>query len=134
MPAGDCSCRSNDNCSPGATRNCDSGEPQNQTPIGWHDGSSGTQTALNCVAAGWATDPDDKNIDLKVKVLVDGNQFGGENNASLYRNDLSNSCPGGTCHFFIPLTGLTGSHAIKVQGKGCSSKFLARSSRNTKDD
>ena len=86
-------------------------DPNNQRPIGYHDAFFGTQDRLNCRVAGWATDPDDKNIDLEIKVWLRDHATGVwtayfTGKADKYRADLetAGACPGGTCAFDVDIS------------------------------
>jgi len=77
------------------------------SPEGSHDVYEGTQDKSNCWAAGWAADPDDRNIDLTVRILSDGVEVA-QTIAGTFRQDLEDAgvCPGGTCGFGVDLSGL----------------------------
>jgi hypothetical protein len=47
-------------------------EITNTLPEGFHDGSDGQQNQFSCSAYGWVTDPDDRRIDLSLRILSDG--------------------------------------------------------------
>jgi hypothetical protein len=95
--------------------------PVNKNPIGFHDGNGGIVGGSHCVAFGWTTDPDDRNIDLTVRVLSDGEELVRQV-AKAYRSDLNvaNGCPGGFCGFEIKLGDLIADgepHYINVQAQ-----------------
>ena len=97
------------------TLNC-SGSPE-----GFHDGSQDGQHNFNCTASGWAVDPNDRNADLEVRVLSDG-EIVAKTVANRFRGDLEQAgvCPGGTCSFNILLWGRIkkgAEHSITVQAK-----------------
>jgi Tol biopolymer transport system component/predicted GH43/DUF377 family glycosyl hydrolase len=86
---------------------------------GWHDGSYGEVDQSACVAFGWAVDPEDRDRDVQVRVLSDGEQVA-EGLAQDYGEDMdsNNICPGGTCRFTINLWDLIShdqEHQITVQ-------------------
>src|SRR3990172_9781718 len=83
----------------GAARAQDSALPE-----GWHDGVGGSVNAAGCSAFGWAVDPDDRDRDLQIQILSDGNLVA-TTTADLPREDLQ-ECPGGTCGFGVNLWGL----------------------------
>ncbi len=89
--------------------------PSNEPNVhGYHDGASGTVTsASQCVANGWATDPDSQSRAVTVNVYVD-NSFNTSGVANLPRSDLTGVCPGGVCAFNIPLS-ITGTHTVTVK-------------------
>jgi hypothetical protein len=82
-----------------------SGTPKSLTcwgyPEGFHDGVDGVVDANNCSALGWAADPDDRDRDLQVRILVDGNPVA-TTTANLLREDVG-ACTNGTCGFSIDL-------------------------------
>lgn len=93
----------------------------NSRPEGFHDAAEGQQSRSGCIAAGWAADPDDRNLDLKVRVLVDGAEVA-QATAKDFRPDLKSAgaCPGGTCAFSINLWGLVShnaEHSVLVQAQ-----------------
>lgn len=95
--------------------------PVNLLPEGFHDGNSGRVKQADCVAFGWAVDPDDRGEDVNVRVLSDGKVMA-EKVASIYRPDLNapNGCSGGTCGFLFELWGLIShnqQHTIQVQAQ-----------------
>jgi hypothetical protein len=86
---------------------------------GWHDGSDGEVDPSACVAFGWSADPDDRDRDVQIRVLSDGEQVA-EGLAQDYGEDMeaNNICPGGTCRFTINLWGVISAdeaHEIMVQ-------------------
>ena len=91
----------------------------NVLPEGFHDAAQGIQNQFSCVAEGWATDPNDRSIDLNVRILSDGVEVA-QTVADTFRQDLDEAgvCPGGTCSFSVNLWGLIASeveHTIIVQ-------------------
>ena len=97
----------------------------NTLPEGFHDFSEGTQPALACIAAGWAADPDDRNIDLNVRILSDGVEVA-QTVANTFREGLeeAGACPGGTCSFNVNLANLISlgvDHSITVQAQDAQS-------------
>jgi hypothetical protein len=94
---------------------------ENLLPEGYHDGLNGPQTEFSCIAEGWATDPNDRSIDLTVRILSDGVEVA-QTVANAFRQDLLDAdvCPGGTCSFSVSLAGLIASdfdHSILVQAQ-----------------
>lgn len=94
---------------------------ENFLPEGFHDAAEGTQSLFFCVAEGWATDPNDRSTDLKVRVLSDGVEVA-QTIAGVFRQDLDDAgiCTGGTCGFRVSLWGLISSdtdHSIMVQAQ-----------------
>ena len=92
-----------------------------QKPIGFHDGNFGKVISDQCTAFGWAVDPDDRTIDLKIRVLSDGQEVT-RGVANRYRPDLNvpEGCPGGTCGYEFYLWKLITPgtlHAIRVQAQ-----------------
>lgn len=88
-------------------------------PEGFHDGSQGTVDQYSCNANGWAVDPDNRDRDVDVRVLSDGNEVASVP-AHIYRQDMDNLgiCPGGTCSWFVDLWGLIShdaEHQIKAE-------------------
>jgi hypothetical protein len=97
----------------------------NTLPEGFHDFSEGTQPALACIAAGWAADPDDRNIDLNVRILSDGVEVA-QTVANTFAEGLeeAGACPGGTCSFNVNLANLISlgvDHSITVQAQDAQS-------------
>lgn len=93
----------------------------NVLPEGFHDGVDGLHHQSSCVAEGWATDPNDRNIDLTVRILSDGEEVA-QSVAGAFRPDLEEAsvCPGGTCSFSIDLWNLISrdtDHSITVQAQ-----------------
>lgn len=93
----------------------------NVLPEGFHDAAEGIQYQSSCVAEGWATDPNDRNIDLAVRILSDGVEVA-QTTASTFRPDLEDGgvCPGGTCSFSVDLWDLISrdtDHSITVQAQ-----------------
>jgi hypothetical protein len=94
---------------------------ENILPEGYHDGLDGLQTQLSCIAEGWVTDPNDRHIDLTVRILSDGVEVA-QTVADAFRQDLSDAgvCPDGTCSFSVNLASLISSdidHSILVQAQ-----------------
>lgn len=92
---------------------------ENFLPEGYHDGLSGTQSQLSCIAFGWVADANDRNMDLTVRILADGVEVA-QTVADVFRQDLLDAdvCPGGTCSFSVDLAGLISpdmDHSILVQ-------------------
>lgn len=79
---------------------------QNQLPIGFHDISAGDVAGPDCVAAGWAVDPDDLSARLTVRISSDGSILG-ETTAQLFRQDLIDAgvSPDGLAGFVFDLRG-----------------------------
>lgn len=95
--------------------------PVGRTPIGYHDGDTGKVDQANCVAFGWAVDPDNRDEDINVRVLSDGDVVA-QTVASIYRPDLNvpDGCTGGTCGFLFDLWRLVShneQHRIRVQAQ-----------------
>jgi predicted amidohydrolase YtcJ len=93
----------------------------NSLPKGFHDATEGEQSRSGCLADGWAADPDDRNLDLKVRILVDGAEII-QTTASKFRQDLKDAgeCPGGTCGFSIDLWKLIShntEHSVLIQAQ-----------------
>jgi len=93
----------------------------NSLPKGFHDATEGVQSQSGCWADGWATDPDDRNLDLKIRILVDGVEIV-QMTASKFRQDLkaAGECPGGTCGFSVDLWELIShntEHSILIQAQ-----------------
>jgi hypothetical protein len=93
----------------------------NFIPEGSHDAAEGTQSVFFCAAEGWATDPNDRNIDLNVRILSDGVEVA-QTVASTYRQDLNDAgvCTDGTCSFSLNLRNLISlgvDHSIEVQAQ-----------------
>jgi predicted GH43/DUF377 family glycosyl hydrolase len=87
-------------------------------PEGQHDGDHGIVSYPACNAFGWAVDPDDRNRDLTVQVLMDGEVLDVQI-ASNVREDVDPLiCPLGTCGFGFELAdkiSLNLAHEIKIQ-------------------
>lgn len=97
----------------------------NVLPEGFHDFSEGTQSLFFCVAEGWATDPNDRSIDLNVRILSDGVEVA-QTVAGTFRQDLEDAgvCTGGTCSFSVNLWSLISldtDHSIAVQAQDAQS-------------
>lgn len=93
----------------------------NVLPEGFHDFSEGTQSLFFCEAEGWAADPNDRDIDLAVRILSDGVEVA-RTTADAFRPDLEEAgvCPGGTCSFSVDLWDLISrdtDHSITVQAQ-----------------
>src|SRR5688572_2288285 len=93
----------------------------NTLPDGSHDGNAGDQNQFSCLAEGWATDPDDRSIDLNVRILSDDGEVA-QLVADVFRQDLADVgvCPDGTCSFSVNLWGLISpdtDHLITVQAQ-----------------
>ncbi len=89
---------------------CEPDDPDNTNvpPEGHHDINAGTVGVAGCVAAGWATDPTNRNIDIYVRVrnADTGAVIAGPVLASTYRPDLyrpNEVCDMGTCAFSIDM-------------------------------
>jgi hypothetical protein len=85
-------------------------------PEGYHDGSTGEVIAEECLANGWAVDPDDPDRDLTVQILADGVVVA-TTTADQSRPDVG-ACPNGTCGFRLSLWGLIAAgeaHLITTQ-------------------
>ena len=98
---------------------------ENLLPEGFHDAAEGIQNQFSCVAEGWTTDPNDRNIDLNVRILSDGVEVA-QTVADAFRQDLEDAgvCPGGTCSFSVNLWGLIASdieHSITIQSQDAQS-------------
>jgi len=86
---------------------------------GWHDGNEGEVEVNSCTAFGWSADPDDRDRDVQIRILADGNEVA-TTTASDYGEDMDELgiCPGGTCRFTVNLWGLISlgeEHQITVQ-------------------
>jgi hypothetical protein len=95
--------------------------PPNRWPVGFHDGSSGQVDQANCVVFGWAIDPDNRDEDINVRVLADG-EVVAQKVASAYRSDLNvpDGCTGGTCGFLFDMWKLIShneQHSVRVQAQ-----------------
>jgi len=93
----------------------------NILPEGFHDGNSGRVKQGDCVAFGWAVDPDHRDEDINVRVLVDG-EVAAQKVASAYRPDLNvpNGCTSGGCGFLIDLWSVVSrnkQHSVWVQAQ-----------------
>jgi predicted outer membrane repeat protein len=89
----------------------------NLLPAGLHEGSNGTVGRTGCNVSGWTMDPNLPDREVQVRVLSDATQVA-TGSATLYRADLEDTCPGGTCGFSFELWGLVSAgveHAITVQ-------------------
>ena len=97
----------------------------NVFPEGYHDATEGIQNQFSCVAEGWATDPNDRSIDLNVRILSDGVEIA-QTVAGAFRQDLDDAgvCPGGTCSFNVNLWELIApdvEHTITIQSQDAQS-------------
>ena len=86
-----------------------SGTPKSLTcwgyPEGVHDGGKGVVDISECIAFGWAFDPDDYERDVTVRILSDGIPVA-STIADEYRGDIDPTfCPEGTCGFSANLWG-----------------------------
>jgi hypothetical protein len=93
----------------------------NNLPEGFHDGNEGRVDKSACAAFGWVVDPDDRDVDLTIRILADGNEIA-QATANIYRPDLAvpQGCPSGTCAFNVDLWNLIShntEHSILVQGR-----------------
>ncbi len=93
----------------------------NALPEGHHDNFGGTQNQFFCRAEGWAADPNDRSIDLNVRILSDGAEVA-RRVADTFRQDLADAgvCTDGTCSFSVNLWGLISpdvDHLITVQAQ-----------------
>lgn len=89
----------------------------NLPPVGLHEGVAGTVRSTGCNVSGWTMDPNVPDREVQVRVLSDAIQVATDS-ATLYRADLEDTCPGGTCGFFFDLWGVVSAgveHAITVQ-------------------
>jgi hypothetical protein len=80
----------------------------NTLPEGFHEFHfEGSQNQFSCFAVGWAADPDDRTVDLNIRIFSDGVEVA-QTVAGLFRPDLEEAgvCQGGTCHFSVDLWGL----------------------------
>ena len=95
--------------------------PVGRPPVGYHDGNAGRVNQANCAAFGWAVDPDNRDKDVNVRVLSDG-EAAAQTVANAYRPDLNvpDGCPGGTCGFRIELWRLIShdaQHIVRVEAQ-----------------
>ena len=93
----------------------------NTLPDGHHDNYAGIQSPFFCRAEGWAADPEDRAVDLNVRVFSDGVEIA-QTVADTFRQDLADAgvCQDGTCSFSISLWGLISpdqDHTILVQAQ-----------------
>lgn len=91
------------------------------TPEGTHDGRQDGQHNFGCIAEGWAANPENRDLDLKVRVLSD-DVVVARTTANMFRADLEAAgvCPGGTCGFSVLLWGHIKpgvEHSITVQAQ-----------------
>jgi hypothetical protein len=83
---------------------------------GWHDGADGVVSAGGCIASGWTVDPNNRDRDLQVRILSDGNPV--TTTVAAIRREGLPGCLGGTCGFTVKLWGLItpgAEHQITVQ-------------------
>ena len=97
----------------------------NVLPEGSHDAAEGIQNQSSCIAEGWTADPNDRSMDLNVRILSDGVEVA-QTVADAFRPDLDEAgvCPGGTCSFSVNLWGLIASdteHTITIQSQDAQS-------------
>jgi len=98
-------------------------------PEGYHDYNDGEQPISGCTAGGWATDPDDRNVDLNIRIDVDENTLDLPLTANITRPDLMNVCIDGNCSFDTSLWGLIAPdifHEITVFAQDAASGEWAR--------
>ena len=93
----------------------------NTLPEGSHDSFAGLQNQFFCRADGWAADPDDRSLDLNIKIFADEVEVA-QTVADAFREDLANAgvCQDGTCSFSVDLWGLISpdaDHSITVQAQ-----------------
>jgi hypothetical protein len=93
----------------------------NTLPEGYHDNFEGSQNQFSCFAEGWAADPDDRTLDLNVRIFSDGVEVA-QTVAGMFRQDLEDAgvCQDGTCSFSVDLWGLISpdeNHVIVVQAQ-----------------
>jgi CSLREA domain-containing protein len=93
----------------------------NSLPEGHHDTYAGVQSPFFCRAEGWAADPDDRAVDLNIRVFSDGVEIV-QTIADTYRQDLADAgvCQDGTCSFSLNLWDLITpdtDHLILVQAQ-----------------
>jgi len=76
----------------------------NALPEGTHDAFEGEAGPYSCSAEGWAADPDDRYVDLNIRILVDG-EVAATGVADLFRQDLLDAgvSPDGYSAFHISL-------------------------------
>jgi len=101
--------------------NADLADILNTLPDGHHDNFGGVHSPFFCKAEGWAADPDDRSIDLNVRILSDGVEVA-QTVADTFRQDLADAsvCTDGTCSFSVSLWGLITpdvDHLISVQAQ-----------------
>jgi hypothetical protein len=106
---------------PSESRNQSLPNVLNSLPEGHHDNFEGVQNQFSCFAEGWAADPDDRAIDLNVRIFSDGVEVA-QTVASTFRQDLADAgvCVDGTCSFSVNLWGLISpsvDHVIIVQAQ-----------------
>jgi hypothetical protein len=100
------------------TLNC---SEENLLPEGFHDAVDGVQNQFSCFAEGWAADPNDRDMDLNVRILSDGVEVA-QTVADTFRQDLADAgvCTDGTCSFSVDLWSLISpdtDHSITVQAQ-----------------
>ncbi|MFU8772017.1 MAG: choice-of-anchor Q domain-containing protein [Anaerolineales bacterium] len=77
----------------------------NLPPVGLHEGASGDVWSMGCSVSGWTMDPNVPDRVVQVSVLS-GTIPVVTGSANLYREDLLDICPDGTCGFYFDLWGL----------------------------
>jgi hypothetical protein len=97
----------------------------NALPDGYHDNFGGTQDQFFCRAEGWAADPDDRSLDLNIRIFSDGVEVA-QTVGDTFRQDLADAgvCAGGTCSFSVNLWGLIApdvEHTITIQSQDAQS-------------
>ena len=93
----------------------------NTLPEGSHDAFDGAQSPFFCRAEGWTADPDDRAVDLNVRIFSDGLEVA-QTVAGMFRQDLADAgvCQDGTCSFSVNLASLISPgqvHTILVQAQ-----------------
>jgi len=87
---------------------------------GWHDGAEGIGHANSCNVSGFALDTNDRERDLQISVLSDGNEVV-STTADLAWDDLKGVCgDDGSCGFYVNLWGHISNyeeHQITVQAR-----------------
>jgi hypothetical protein len=97
----------------------------NTLPEGFHDNFEGLQNQFSCFAEGWAADPDDRTLDLNIRIFADS-ALVAQTVASTFRQDLEDAgvCQDGTCSFSVNLASLISlgvDHLITVQAQDAQS-------------
>ena len=77
----------------------------NYSPTGSHEGAQGEVNKTSCSAFGWAVDENDPHREVQIQILAGSIQVA-STTASLFREDLESTCPGGNCAFSVDLWGL----------------------------